>query len=237
MLNLIIEYFQSRNHTRNGEYLYCLHENIGIDKIDNIYIFVEEGSDLNFDSPKIKKIITKERPTYQNLFEYCNENMKDEICIVSNADIIFDDTLRFFNSVNMDKQFYGLSRWETSTRDGKNWEIEPYDNSASQDCWVFKTPVATSDKMNYTMGKPGCDNKIFYHMRELGYTCRNPGKKVITIHFHISNFRTYDFNADRVPGPYLLVAPVDNFTGDPVHVDIDGFDEKGQAYIIQKSSN
>jgi hypothetical protein len=236
MLNLIIEYFQSKNHIRNGEYLYCLHENIGIDEIDNIYIFVEEGSDLNFESPKIKKIVTKERPTYQSLFEYCNEHMKEEICIVSNADIIFDDTLRFFNSVNMDKQFYGLSRWETSTRDGKNWEIEPYDNSASQDCWVFRTPVATSDKMNYTMGKPGCDNKIFYHMRELGYTCRNPGKKVITIHFHISNFRTYDFNADRVPGPYLLVSPVDNFTGDPVHMDIDGFNEQGQAYIIQKSS-
>ena len=236
MLNLIIEYFQSRNHIRNGEYLYCLHENIGIDKIDNIYIFVEEGSDLNFDSPKIKKIITKERPTYQNLFEYCNENMKDEICIVSNADIIFDDTLRFFNSVNMDKQFYGLSRWETSTRDGKNWEIEPYDNSASQDCWVFRTPVATSDSMNYTMGKPGCDNKIFYHMRELGYTCRNPGKKVVTIHFHISNFRTYDIRTDRVPGPYLLVAPVDNFSGKPVYIDIDGFNELGQAYIIQKSS-
>ena len=229
-MNLIIEYFQSKNHIRNGEYLYCLHENIGIDEINNIYIFVEEGSDLNFDSPKIKKIVTKERPTYQNLFEYCNEHMKDEICIVANADIIFDDTLRYFESLNMENQFYGLSRWEISTNDGKNWEIEPYDNAASQDVWIFKTPVLTSDDMNYTMGKPGCDNKIFYHMRELGYTCRNPGKKVITIHFHISNFRTYDWKSDRVPGPYLLVAPVDNFTGTPVYYDIDGFDEDGKPY-------
>tara|TARA_E500000318_G_scaffold111300_1_gene129404 strand:+ start:6312 stop:7013 length:702 start_codon:yes stop_codon:yes gene_type:complete len=229
-LNLIIEYFQSKNHIRNGEYLYCLHENIGIDEINNIYIFVEEGSDLNFDSPKIKKIVTKERPTYQDLFEYCNEHMKDEICIVANADIIFDDTLRYFESLNMEKQFYGLSRWEISTNDGKNWEIEPYDNAASQDVWIFKTPVLTSDDMNYTMGKPGCDNKIFYHMRQLGYTCRNPGKKVITIHFHISNFRTYDWKSDRVPGPYLLVAPVDNFTGTPVYYDIDGFDEDGKPY-------
>ncbi len=229
-MNLIIEYFQSKNHIRNGEYLYCLHENIGIDEINNIYIFVEEGSDLNFDSPKIKKIVTKERPTYQDLFEYCNEHMKDEICIVANADIIFDDTLRYFESLNMEKQFYGLSRWEISTNDGKNWEIEPYDNAASQDVWIFKTPVLTSDDMNYTMGKPGCDNKIFYHMRQLGYTCRNPGKKVITIHFHISNFRTYDWKSDRVPGPYLLVAPVDNFTGTPVYYDIDGFDEDGKPY-------
>ena len=50
-------------------------------------------------------------------------------------------------------------------------------------------------------------------------------------------FRTYDFNADRVPGPYLLVAPVDNFTGEPLHVDIDGFNEQGQAYRIEKSQD
>ena len=236
-MNLIIEYFNSRNHMRNGEYLYCLHQNLSNEYIDNVYLFMEDDAELNFDSPKIHRIVRDNRPSYQDIFEYCNEHMKEEICIVSNADIIFDDTLRHFKSINMDKQFYALSRWEISTKDGKNWEIEPYENSASQDVWVFKTPVATCDEMNYTMGKPGCDNKITYHMRGLGYTCRNPGKKVITIHFHPTNFRTYDFNADRVPGPYLLVAPVDNFTGDPVHVDIDGFDEQGRAYIIQKSNN
>ena len=156
--------------------------------------------------------------------------MKNEICIVANADIIFDDTLRYFKNIDMTMQFYALSRWEISTNDGKNWEIEPYENAASQDVWIFKTPVLSSDSMNYTMGKPGCDNKITYHMRELGYICRNPGKKVVTIHFHPTNFRTYDWNNDRIPGPYLLVAPVDNFTGTPVYYDIDGFDKDGKPY-------
>ena len=229
-MNLIVEYFQSKNHIRNGEYLYCLHENIGIDQIDNIYIFVEEGSDLNFDSPKIKKIVSKERPTYQDLFEYCNEHMKDEICIVANADIIFDDTLEYFYDLDMNNQFYALTRWEVSTSDGKNWEIEPYNNAASQDVWVFKTPVLASDNMNYTMGKPGCDNKITYHMRELGYVCRNPGRKIITTHFHVSNFRTYNWESDRVPGPYLLIAPTDSLSEDPQYIDIDGFDEQGRPY-------
>jgi hypothetical protein len=233
-MNLIIEYFNSRNHMRNGEYLYCLHQNLSNDLIDNVYIFMEDDAELNFDSPKIHRIVRETRPSYKDLFKYCNEHMKDEICIVANADIIFDDTLRYFKSLNMEKQFYGLSRWEISTNDGKNWEIEPYDNAASQDVWVFKTPVLVSDDMNYTMGKPGCDNKIFYHMRELGYTCRNPGKKVVTIHFHPTNFRTYDWKSDRVPGPYLLVAPVDNFTGTPVYYDIDGFDEDGKPYKINK---
>jgi len=29
---------------------------------------------------------------------------------------------------------------------------------------------------------------------------------------------------------------VDNFSGEPVYIDIDGFDEQGRAYIVQKSS-
>jgi hypothetical protein len=219
---------------RNGEYLYCLHQNLANDLIDNVYLFMEDDAELNFDSPKIHRIVRKNRPSYQNIFEYCNEHMKNEICIVANADIIFDDTLRFFKSLDMTMQFYALSRWEISTNDGKNWEIEPYENAASQDVWIFKTPVLSSDSMNYTMGKPGCDNKITYHMRELGYTCRNPGKKVVTIHFHPTNFRTYDWNNDRIPGPYLLVAPVDNFTGTPVYYDIDGFDKDGKPYKINK---
>ena len=229
-MNLLIEYFNSLNHMRNGEFLYCLHQNLGNDLIDSVYLFMEEDAELYFDSPKIKKVIRDKRPTYKDIFDFCNDNLKDQICIVANADIIFDDTLRFFKSIKMENNFYALSRWEISTNDGKNWEIEPYDNAASQDSWIFKTPVSTSDSMNYTMGKPGCDNKITYNMRELGYACRNPGKKVITIHFHPTNFRSYHPNDDRIPGPYLLIAPVDNFSGEPVYIDIDGFDEQGRPY-------
>jgi len=234
-MNLIIEYFNSHNHMRNGEYLYCLHQNLANEYIKNVYLFMEDDAELNFNSSKIKRVTLDKRPSYQDIFEYCNKHMKDEVCIVSNADIIFDDSLEHLKNIDMDKQFYALSRWEISTNDGKNWEIEPYNNSASQDVWIFKTPVLTSDNMGtYTMGKPGCDNRITYDMRELGYTCRNPGKKIITIHFHPTNFRTYDVRTDRVAGPYLLVGPTDSFTEDPLYIDIDGFDEQGRPYRIEK---
>lgn len=234
-MNLLIEYFNSSNHMRNGEYLYCLHQNLGNNHIHNVYIFMNDSDDLNFESPKIKKVICESRPTYKDLFEFCNKNLKEQICIVANADIIFDDTLRYFESLNMDKTFYALNRWEISTNDGKNWEIEPYENPASQDSWIFKSPISVSDEMNYHMGKPGCDNKITYNMRELGYVCRNPGKKVITVHFHPTNWRTYSLQ-DRIPGPYLLIPPVDNFNGEPHYIDIDGFTEDGRAFIFSKNS-
>ena len=151
-MNLIIEYFNSRNHMRNGEYLYCLHQNLSNDLIDNVYLFMEDDAEFNFDSPKIHRIVRETRPSYKDIFEYCNKELQDQICVVANADIIFDDTLRFFKSLDMNKQFYALSRWEISTKDGKNWEIEPYENSASQDSWIFKTPIATCDEYELYYG-------------------------------------------------------------------------------------
>lgn len=233
-MNLLIEYFNSKNHIRNGEYLYSLHQNLGNEHIKNIYLFMEEGNELNFDSPKIKKVVLKQRPTYKDLFKFCNTNLKDQICVIANADIIFDETLRYFNGLNMEKTFYAISRWEISTNDGKNWEIEPYDNAASQDSWVFKTPIEVPENIDFHMGKPGCDNKITYEMRGVGYTCRNPGKKVVTIHFHPTNWRTYDIS-DRIPGPYLLISPVDNFSGEPNYIDVDGFTADGKPFIYKRS--
>lgn len=101
-MNLIIEYFNSRNHMRNGEYLYCLHQNLANEYIDKVYIFMEDDAELNFNSPKINRIVRKERPSYKDLFDFCNESLKEQICVVANADIIFDDTLRFFKSPNME---------------------------------------------------------------------------------------------------------------------------------------
>ena len=59
-------------------------------------------------------------------------------------------------------------------------------------------------------------------------------QKVVTVHFHPTNFRNYDTRTDRVPNLYLLIAPVDNFNGDPVYIDIDGFDEQGRPYRIER---
>ena len=126
-MNLIIEYFNSLNHIRNGELLYCLHQNLANDYIDKIYIFMEEDAELNFDSPKIERVVVKERPTYQDLFEYCNTHMRNEICIVSNADIIFDDTLRYFNSINMTMQFYLPPEFdENNTPSPSNPEVKVF---------------------------------------------------------------------------------------------------------------
>jgi len=230
-MNLLIEYFKTSDYQRHSEYLTCIHENLENEYIDKIYVFISDESKLNFQSDKLEIIQRDERPTYKDLFKFCNENLKDEVCIIANADIILDDTISNLNKVNLTEIFVALTRWEVFCEDNE-WCIAPFNNSSSQDVWAFQSPIQVTDEMNFHLGKPGCDNKIAKLMSET-YDIRNPGLQIVSCHFHMSGYRTYN-NNDRIPGPYLCLAPNNDITQKTQYIEIDGFNEKGQAYIIQK---
>lgn len=232
-MNLLIEYFKSPDYQRHSEYLTCIHENLENELIDKIYIFISDDSKLNFSSNKIKVIKGTVRPTYRDLFEFCNTNLKDEICIISNGDIIFDDSLSILNENNLDNIFVALTRWEVFCENNE-WCIAPFNNSSSQDSWIFRSPIKTTEDMNFNLGKPGCDNKIAKIMADLEYEVRNPGLQIITSHYHISGHRTYD-NSQRIPGPYLCIEPNSDINQKSMHIPIDGFDDEGRAYIINQN--
>jgi len=216
---LLIEYFTSSNTNRDFEYKACIKENVNCETIDKIVIFIsDEISKLDFESEKIEIVYLKERPTFKYLFEYCNNNYPEEICIIGNTDIIFDKSLGNLVNYNLENQFLALTRWDLFT-ENKQWYMRffngPYrDNNwtmgmLSQDSWIFKTPIKIDDRSNFLMGKPGCDNRIVQLYHELGYNVKNPSRKIITKHLHTSNYRTYN-HTDIVFGPYLLVEPTDD---------------------------
>lgn len=231
-MNLLIEYFKSNDYQRHSEYLTCIHENLDNEHIDKIYIFISDESKLNFTSKKIKIIKSETRPTYKDMFEYCNQKLKGQICIISNADIIFDDTISILKETDLSNIFVALTRWEVFCEDGE-FCIAPFNNSASQDVWAFKSPIQVTDEMSFHLGKPGCDNKIAKIMSET-YEVRNPGLQIVTCHFHMSGYRSYS-TKDRIEGPYLCLVPNENINEKTEYVEIDGFNELGQAYVIQRA--
>jgi hypothetical protein len=231
-MNLLIEYFRSPDYQRHSEYLTCIHENLENENIKKIYVFISDDSKLNFKSDKIEVIQREKRPTYNDLFEFCNQNLKGEICIIANADIILDDTISVVKDTDLDKVFLALTRWEVFCENGE-WCIAPFDNASSQDVWVFKSPIVTSKEFEFTLGIPGCDNKIAKLMAEQGYKLKNPGKQIVSAHYHLSGFRNYS-NNDRIHGPYLCLVPNDDINKDTEYIEIDGFDEHGRAYRIEK---
>jgi hypothetical protein len=234
-MNLLIEYFRSPDYQRHSEYLTCIHENLENEYIDKVYIFISDDAKLNFQSDKIEIVQREERPTYKDLFEFCNENLKNQICIIANADIILDETLSAVKETNLDNIFVALTRWEVFCQNGE-WCIAPFDNSSSQDVWIFTSPIKTTDEMEFTLGKPGCDNKIAKLMAEQGYILKNPGKQIVCAHYHISGHRNYN-NNDRIPGPYTCLVPNDDINAETQLIEIDGFDEQGRAYRIERKSD
>ncbi len=217
---LLIEYFTSTNSNRDFEYKTCIRENLNCGSLEKIIVFIsDETSELGFESEKVEIIKLKERPTFKFLFEWANQNYLNQICIIGNTDIIFDNSLEILNETDLENQFLALTRWDLFTENNQwyvrffnhPWRGEITMGMLSQDSWVFKTPIKVDDRSNFLMGKPGCDNRIVQIYHELGYNVKNPSAKIITKHLHSSNYRTYN-QSDMILGPYLLVAPTKDIT-------------------------
>lgn len=217
-MKLLIEYFLSSNYTRDSEYKACINENLKNELIDEIFVFISDNSILDIQSQKLRIINLSERPTFKYLFDYCNNNLNGQICIIANTDIFFDNSLSHLLNSNLENTFISLTRWDLFF-DQNQWQAQFYNHPfrggpattgmLSQDSWIFRSPIKTDDRTNFLMGKPGCDNRIIQILHENGYNVKNPSMKIITKHLHISNYRTYN-NTDMVLGPYLLVEPTDS---------------------------
>ena len=220
-MNLLIEYFKSKNYQRETEYRSCISENVKNNLIKKIIIFIDDDSDPQIQSDKIQIIRNKIRPTFKYLFEYCNLNFQNEICVISNTDIIFDETLSIVQNTNLDNTFLALTRWDIVPYNG-SYGLRFFNVNMSQDSWMFKSPVKIDDRLNIYLGKPGIDNRVARLMHDNGYDVKNPGKQIITKHFHVSGLRYYT-HMDVIPGPYLTLEPNDDINTETIKKTIDHF--------------
>jgi hypothetical protein len=228
-MKLLIEYFKSNNSDRDKEFKTCISENVKNRFIDKIFVFISDDSVLDIESDKIEIVKVEKRPSYLFLFDFCSQNLKDEICIISNTDIFFDDTLKYLET-DLTNQFLCLTRWDIVPYQGglgmqfydHPWRGNLTTGMLSQDCWIFKSPIPLDTRCDFLMGKPGCDNRISQILHENGYNVKNPSKQIVTKHLHITNHRTYN-HTDLVYGPYLLVTPTDDINKDSQKQTIQSF--------------
>ena len=135
------------------------------------------------------------RPTFTELFELCKP---DALNVIANSDIYFDATLPASLAPRI---VDAISRWD---RAGD--AVVPYHKRDSQDAWiVYGRPDITAD---FTMGVPGCDNRLAWILQQAGYQVINPCRSIRAIHLHESEERTYTRGTlERIPPPYLRVDP------------------------------
>lgn len=163
-MNLFINTYTDKNPERDKELQECLRLN----KLNN---------------PSFSIYELDGRPTYKEIFNVINSvTTPAEINIILNMDIYLPEN--FVCNPEPD-ECYALSRWDIQP-DGS---AVHYQNSGSQDTWIFRGAIKMVEGANFTQGIAGCDNKIAYLLQEAGYKVTNPSTTIKTYHLHLSGIR------------------------------------------------
>lgn len=206
LIRLFTTIYPESNEIRRAEYGQCFELNVANDYIDEICLLSEGGEELLPTKKTIKVRRLQQRPTYQNYFDWINELVTvDDISIIANTDIFFDEQLSLFLNWRMpSRTIFALSRWDYR----ENSQPELYDHNDSQDAWIFRgKPKGVFG--NFPLGIPRCDNRIAAEFEKAGYCVLNPSFSLRCYHVHDSPPRTYldDHHSEAIGPPYKYVWP------------------------------
>lgn len=201
-MNLFINYYRDKHPHRDQELQNGLRRNLENPYIKRVFLMMDFVMPFP-DHDKIEPVYMASRPTYAEIFDCVRENsVAGEVCIIANSDIYFDSSIG--HCLTMDANAcYALSRW-----DMKGNTPVPFLRSDSQDAWIFRAPVKDVKNCNFTMGVPGCDNRIAYELLSAGYHVTNPSKTIKAYHLHETGIRHYKVGQNVVARPYHLVPPI-----------------------------
>lgn len=213
---LLTEHFPSQP-SRMAEYEICLNENIKNSNLEKIVLFIDtpgfEPKSHFLENPKIEVVRREGRMTYSDFFAFASASYPDQICAIANADIIMGSDIGRLTLEYMHRKFLALTRWDLKKQEGGTFQSHFFENprgiaQASQDVWIFLSPTSIPGS-GFTLGKPGCDNKIAHLAVQAGLVVTNPSLAIKTYHLHESGIRNYS-GRDLVPGPWQVVPPTDS---------------------------
>lgn len=208
-MHLIVQYYLANHSSRQAELDFCLIQNLSNPHFEYVHVLCETRDAmkhtklLEVEHDKLKLSVVDKRLTYHEAFQYCNEYCHGKICILTNSDIYYDETLAKLNEITVKNQFICLSRYEHS--ESGRLEIFHLHDGDSQDSWIFRSPIEIHD-CQFPMGKPGCDNRIAFLAKKSGYDVFNPAMDIKSYHVHDSRHKTYS-QSDRLLGLYLFLPP------------------------------
>ena len=192
---LLVGFYNTDSKMRNKELIFSLKENEKNDCISQIVVF-NEANKNPIESDKITYVDVSgcERMTYKDYFEYANEHLVGQRCILANADIVITEDIDKIESRCLKNILVCLSRWD---QEAKGLQM----GGDSQDTWIFDAPLKQElvNETDYTFGVLFSDNVLSYLAHKHGYMPWNPAKDIRTKHVHSSQHRPLQPGAgDRV---------------------------------------
>ena len=202
---LIVQYYTVKSEDkeyqrkRQAEVNHCFLKNIENPQLDEIHTLTEKLYNFTFIPTglqhKIKQTVIGKRLQFADVFNYYNEHLSNTICILSNADIYTDDTLKILDHINFNNTFIGLNRFEDNYDDkpslmqGLEYNTKqactpPYTPFIySQDAWVWKLPAINIPGSSFNLGILGCENYIAYLAVKAGFVVYNPSYLLALNHY------------------------------------------------------
>ena len=206
MIRLFTSHYPEKCATRLGDLQACLKCNIGNSVVDFVCLLLE-GVEMPCPSEdRLQVRAISSRPTYQDFFNWANSQITttDNVSIIANSDIYFDDSLLALANSLKPHQCAALSRWDVQA----DQSLRLFDRNDSQDAWVFRGKIRPMNA-DFCVGIPRCDNRILYELRAAGYEVINPAFSVRACHLHIGERGEYpaEINGPHVDPPYAYLWP------------------------------
>ena len=210
-IHLFLQFYLDKDKTHRREIRFALKKNVKNPHIESIILLNERiytDEELGTTSSKIKQVVINKRITYSDFLQYKIDGYK----VLINADIFVDDTIKNLRTsdIHLHKKMFALLRYEYNNG-------EPYifcrpnkttGREDSQDTWIVHSNHSFTKKeldvFKIQLGIPGCDNKITYLFKILGYDIYNDPMYIKTYHCHANPVRNY---SGLIENPYCHIFP------------------------------
>ena len=197
-IHLFLQFYIDKDYTHREEIRFALQQNVNNPFIDTILLLNERiytDEELGVTSPKIKQIVIGNRITYYDFLNYDIHGYK----VLINADIFVDETIQNVRTsdIHLHKKMFALLRYEYNNGNPKLFcrTDKTTGREDSQDTWIIHSNHLFSknelDIFKIQLGVPGCDNKITYLFRIIGFEIYNDPEYIKTYHCHATTKRIH----------------------------------------------
>jgi hypothetical protein len=196
--------------------LYCLYQNLSNELIDKLVLFVDNYEFNNIFNEKLIVVPIQTRLSYKMWMDYADKEYPEDIKILSNSDVYFDESLSFLDQINeWENRLYVLTRKDL-TKDGNiipSFLVYNPNNTEQtspqhcQDAWIYKNKLE-GDFNNYNLGVMHCENGFRISAQESGIGVFSLFKNVELTHIDWRSSKTYSQEQYIIPDirpelPYL----------------------------------
>jgi len=204
-VNVLTCMYHDTNSSRMYEYQLALQLNLQNPNVEHIHVMwdVQTGPSEHLieSHDKLTVLPCIGRPSFQSLFEYCNNCKDKSLWCVSNGDIVLTNDIDKLKAINLSNKLLALTRWEFVSEDDISiFHEHERPNKYSQDTWWFETPVLIPSELQLIhVGELLCDSKLSEIYKHYQHPIFNPCIDIKTLHMHMQNARTQTYNTSH-PG-------------------------------------